>query len=251
MPRKPGAGRCVHCLKDAKTRNWDHVFPRGWYPDSTPPNLEKWKVPSCVKCNREYGELEAEFAILLSACIDPRSAESSGIWKKTLMALDPSRGRDGKDSLARQRKKKELLDSILSGDEIPEEGVFPGLGERWGRSRENQRALYLPARYPHRLAEKIVRGLAYLKESVLLGPECEIEMHPLTADGAQPIEEFLARYGVRHHRGPGVDVLRAVPDEEPRASLTKITIWGELILYATVTLRDAEQAPPGDRRRGA
>jgi hypothetical protein len=251
MARKPGPGICVHCLKDAKTRNWDHVFPQGWYPVSTPPNIEKWKIPSCIKCNREYGELEAEFAILLSACIDPRSAEASGIWEKTLRALDPSQGRDEKDSLARQRKKEKLLESILSGVKIPTEGIFPGLGERWGRAREDQRALYVPARYPHRLAEKIVRGLAFLNEGVLIGPEFEIEMHPVTSEGSRPIEEVLARYGARHHRGPGVDVLRAVAEQEPRASLTKITIWGELVLYATVTLRDAQQAPPGDRLRGA
>ena len=59
--KKLGPGKCVHCLKDVEERNSDHVFPESWYPDSTPPNLEKWQIPSCIPCNSEYGKLEQDF----------------------------------------------------------------------------------------------------------------------------------------------------------------------------------------------
>jgi hypothetical protein len=250
MARKPGPGVCVHCLRDAKTRNWDHVFPQGWYPQTTPLDLEKWKIPSCIECNREYGAMEDEFSILLSACVDPKRAEASGIWAKTLRALDPSKGKNDKDSRARQRKKEKLLACILAGDEIPEEGIYPGLEERWGRARPDQRALVIPARCFERLAEKIVRGLAYLEEGVLIGPDYVVEHHPLTSKGVLPIEDVLAKYGVERHGGPGVQIVRAVAGEDPVASLSKITIWGEFVLYVSVSPHDAQQVTAGDRSSG-
>lgn len=58
MARPPGPGTCVHCLMEVPARNWDHVIPRSWYPDATPEDLEKWKVPSCVECNANLAALE-------------------------------------------------------------------------------------------------------------------------------------------------------------------------------------------------
>jgi hypothetical protein len=51
MAKKLGSGKCVHCFKDVEGRNSDHVFPASWYPDSTPPDLEKRQIPSCIPCN--------------------------------------------------------------------------------------------------------------------------------------------------------------------------------------------------------
>ncbi|WP_200255411.1 hypothetical protein [Thiococcus pfennigii] len=104
MARKPGPGICVHCLKEVQKRNWDHVFPRGWYPDTTPQNLEKWKIPTCKNCNDEYGRMEDDLGIILSTSIDPKSAKAAGVWKKTLRALDPSQGKTNKDRKARAKK---------------------------------------------------------------------------------------------------------------------------------------------------
>jgi hypothetical protein len=44
-------GKCVHCLQDPVELTWDHVLPVSWYPTTTPPNLEKWQIPSCWPCN--------------------------------------------------------------------------------------------------------------------------------------------------------------------------------------------------------
>src|SRR5947208_16017660 len=55
-----GLGKCVHCLKDVAERNSDHVFPASWYPDSTPPNLEKWHSKNSVR-RRHDAHCFAEF----------------------------------------------------------------------------------------------------------------------------------------------------------------------------------------------
>lgn len=59
MAKNPDKGKCVHCLTDPVDRNWDHMFPKSWYPDTTPENLEKWQIPSCIACNARYGKLMA------------------------------------------------------------------------------------------------------------------------------------------------------------------------------------------------
>ena len=56
--RRPPPGKCVHCLSDPVPRTWDHVFPESWYPDTTLRNIEKWEIPACQLCNREYGKSE-------------------------------------------------------------------------------------------------------------------------------------------------------------------------------------------------
>lgn len=80
-------------FKDVPKGNRDQVFPQGGYPDTTPENLEKWKIPSCNRCNDEYGRIEEDPGIILSTWVNPEPARASGIWKKTLGALDPSHGK--------------------------------------------------------------------------------------------------------------------------------------------------------------
>lgn len=246
MTRKPGPGICIHCLADVPNRNWDHVFPQGWYPDSTPPNLEKWKIPSCIPCNNQYGQIEDDLGIILSMCVDPKSAQASGIWPKSLRAIDPSQGKTEKDRQARARKKEQLLRTILKGEEIPGHGIYPGLGERWGRPREEQVAIPIPAENLQKLAEKIVKGLAFIESHRLIDADTDIEHHDFNEEDAKPIEEFLKQFGHAHSRGPGIEVVRAVISEGKISECYKITIWGEIILYVSVLRKSAQNVVQPD-----
>jgi len=247
MARKPGPGICVHCLTEVPKRNWDHVFPQGWYPDTTPENLEKWKIPSCKRCNDEYGRLEEDLGIILSACVSPESAQASGIWKKTLRALDYSHGKNEKDRRAREKKKQKLLEMMRRGGEIPDHGIYPGLGERWERPRNEQVALLVPARHLQKLAEKIVKGLAFIEDSQLIDASTEIEHHVVNEEGAQPIVDALEKFGKGYSRGPGIEIVRAVTPDDGVSALYKITVWGELVMYVSVLRKTVQQELPADR----
>ena len=240
MARNPGPGVCVHCLREVPQRNWDHVFPVGWYPDTTPQNVEKWKIPTCKPCNDEYGRIEEELGIVLSTSIDPRSAKASGIWAKTLRAMNPLEGKNEKDRKARAKKKEKLLALMRTGENIPDHGIYPGLGERWHRPRVDQTAVLVPARYFQKLAEKIVKGLAFIEDSKYLDADVEIEHHVVMGEGAQEIEAVLAAFGEEHSRGPGILIVRAITPDDGVSSLYKITIWGEIVLYVSV-LRETTQ----------
>ena len=246
MARKPGPGICVHCLREVPQRNWDHVFPVGWYPDTTPKNLEKWKIPTCKPCNDEYGRIEEDLGLVLSTSVDPHSAKASGIWAKTLRALNPLEGKNEKDRKARARKKERLLSLIQRGDDIPSHGHYPGLGERWNRPRSEQTAILVPVRHLQTLAEKIVKGLAFIEEGRFIDANAEIEHHVVTEVGAREIEAVLGAFGEEHSRGPGVRIVRAVTPEDGISSLHKITIWGEIVLYVSVLRESAQQSVDPD-----
>jgi hypothetical protein len=58
--------RCVHCGNELADETRDHVFPASWYPSTTPPEVQRWTVPSCTKCNGGLGKMERELFIRLA-----------------------------------------------------------------------------------------------------------------------------------------------------------------------------------------
>ena len=92
---KSASGRCVHCLEHVDALTADHLFPRSWYPTTTPITLEKLKFPACGPCNNEYGRLEEDLRLLLAACVDPKSVAAAGIWAKACDSIDPDKARNG------------------------------------------------------------------------------------------------------------------------------------------------------------
>ncbi len=237
MARKPGPGICIHCLQHAQTRNWDHVFPAGWYPTSTPNNIEKWKIPTCKQCNSDYGRIEENLGHLLSFCIDPEALESKGIYERMRRAFDPGCAKNDKDRKIRAKKREALLKSLLHGDDIPEQGVYPGLGERWNRPRSEQVALTVPKSWIDKLAIKIVKGIAYIEDGVFVDDRFEIKPFAVEREAAAVFEQAIDRYGNSLSRGPGILVERAVTPEDGVSSIYKVTIWGQIAVHVTVLPR--------------
>jgi hypothetical protein len=134
MAKNPGKGRCVHCRKEVPERNWDHVFPKSWYPDTTPQNLEKWQIPSCIPCNRKYGKIEEDL-----------------IGRFAVAAA----GRDDRDAAARLVKRRKFSADMYKGEGIAGAQVMPGLGERWGRPLAEQQAIKLPGEKLMAMTRKI------------------------------------------------------------------------------------------------
>lgn len=238
MARKPGSGICVHCLQHAQIRNWDHVFPVGWYPTSTPNNIEKWKIPTCKQCNNEYGRIEEDLGHLLSFCIDPEAPESKGVYERMRRAFDPGSAKNEKDREIRSKKRKVLLESLLHGNDIPEKGMYPGLGERWNRPRAEQAALTVPKSWIDKLAIKIVKGIAYIEDKVLIDDRFELQPHVAEKEAAEEFEQAIDRYGNSLSRGPGILVERAVTPEDGVSSIYKVTIWGQFVVYVSVLPRE-------------
>jgi hypothetical protein len=131
MAKNPGTGRCVHCLKGDVDRNWDHVFPQSWYPDSTPQELEKWQIPSCVPCNDRYGKLERDLIGRLGLTLDSSNPASAGLAEKALRAINPAAAKNEGDAAARDARTKKILREMYKEEELNAKNVVPSLGERW------------------------------------------------------------------------------------------------------------------------
>ena len=98
----------MHCLKDPLDRNWDHVFPKSWYPNTTSQNLEKWQIPSCIPCNSHYGKIEEDLIGRFALALDSKNPASAGLVETAIRAIDPTAGRDERDVAARLAKRRKF-----------------------------------------------------------------------------------------------------------------------------------------------
>jgi hypothetical protein len=234
MAKRPSPGKCVHCLADNVNRTWDHVFPRAWYPNTTPSDVYKWQIPSCHPCNRDYGTMEDDLLCRLALCVDPHVPETAGIVEKALRSIKSGLARDERDRNARAARARHIYNELLYGSEIPQSAIYPGLGERWGRPSAQGLGVCVPANSLRRLTEKIVRGIFFLEDNAFIEADHAIAFYALTDEGAEPIKNLLDRFGREYARKPGIAVRRAVADDQPTSAVFEIDVWGQFKLYSSV-----------------
>jgi hypothetical protein len=214
----------------------DHVFPSSWYPDSTPGNVQRWTVPTCGRCNGDYGEIEKELFVYLALCLDPRKAEASGLAKRALRSF----GVDVTGISQEERRHRETLrDKVLqemrpyTPDIQPHE--IPGLDFRTEFPVELQKQLRIPADKLHKVLTKIVRGSEYwLGHGRIIDPTWEITIHLMRpADVPQDVSKLFTSLG-SVHLGPGLQMRRAAANDGSNALFYKLTLWGSLTYYSAI-----------------
>lgn len=233
MAKRPPPGKCVHCLKDPVERDWDHVFPEAFYPNSSPKDQYKWQVPSCVPCNSALGKIEDDFLRRVGLCFDPFSPASRDIAFKAYRAHTPAAGKNERDRNARAALRKRVLDEAVEAATYPEEAIYPAMGVRGGIPKEDHLAVVMPVETFDRLTEKIVRGIFYLADKRFIEPPFVVHSFPLHPAASGPIQELIETFAKTYAREPGIIVRRAVTDDGI-SSLLEIEFWGQLKRYATV-----------------
>jgi hypothetical protein len=203
-------------------------------------DIEKWKIPVCKPCNAEYGALEEDLGIRIALCIGPDAPNAKGIYKKALRSMDASRGRNMKDRIRRAKKRDKYLGMLIKGPSVPETAVYPGFEEKWGRPAEERIALQIYVHELQRIVEKIIKGFVFIEDGRFIDSNIEIKHHPIHHSETFPLEELLEKYGVKHARGPGIEVIRIVTPEDGVSAIYKIVVWGQWIMYASVMHRSAQ-----------
>jgi hypothetical protein len=216
-------------------RNSDHVFPESWYPDSTPPDIEKWQIPSCIPCNSDYGNLEQDFLIKVGLSLDPYDPASASIVQKALRSVNPAAAHNPRDAQHRLGKGQRILARALQGDQIPDHGVFPGLGDRWAEIRGERAAILISKESFERITEKIVRGIYHIEDGIFIAPPYTIDFFALPEGGITPWTDALDRWGKVYAREPGIIVRRAIAQDDGMSSLFEITFWKQFKTYASVS----------------
>lgn len=243
MTRRFRATRCVHCLSHSDDVSSDHVFPKSWYPRSTPANLEKWQAPSCAKCNHEHGKNENELLIRLGLCVSPEELASLGISDKARRALDPSMARDGIDRQRRVLKRNQIIDEIRLANQVPSHTFVPGFEPSLRDIVFGRLALGLSGARLTMLGRKLVCGATYvLHDRSCIEVDHVITVHIVNAVGAGYANALIDKYGTRAHRGPGIVIGQARPAEDSQSAIFEILIWNRLILYASVVPASAAAA---------
>ena len=225
-------GKCIHCLKENVEITSDHMFPKAWYPDSTPDNLEKWQVPSCLECNQRYGKRETDLIGRIALTLDSKNPASKGLAERALRAINPAVARDESDAEAREARAKKVLGDMFKGEQLKGKDVVPGLGERWGRPIEQQIGIKIPEESFPAITEKIVRGIAYREDDAFIEAPQKIECYLAKEEGLDEVKEMLVSRGKEFTRAPGLLIRRAELDG---GDLYEITFWDQFKTYATVT----------------
>jgi hypothetical protein len=234
---KAGPGHCVHCGAYCGTRTWDHVFPVSWYPNTTPANLERWKIPACESCNREYGHLEQDLLLRAGLSLDPRTLEASGIPAKALLAMDPAQAKNEKDRCAREARRQRIFSETFVVGPEHWQAILPGFGWCPGSPPIG---IPVTAKSLERLVEKVARGLTYVHAGRLVTQDYRITMEVDPRYGAFA-DELLKRFGRRYDQGPGVTVAHAIAYDDTGASIFSFVLWGSLQLWGAVQRRRAEK----------
>jgi hypothetical protein len=240
---KAGPGPCTHCLVQCAERTWDHVFPVSWYPDTTPENLERWKFPACEPCNAAYGRLEQDLLLRAGLALDSSARAASGIPGAAFRAIDPAHAKNEVDRRAREARRQRLRDETFVVGPEHLRAILPGFGPHPGPPV----GVYVAAESLERLVEKVARGLTYLHAGRLITPEYRVVMFVDPRQGAA-FEQLLATFGRRYDRGPGIAVAHAIANDDSRASIFSLVLWGSLHLWGAVqpkpVIPPVEQCPP-------
>jgi hypothetical protein len=231
---KPNPNICVHCLQAFEKRTWDHVFPRSWYPDTTPPNIEKWKIPTCAKCNADYGRLEEDLLLRLGLSVDPAEQASLGVSGKVLRSIKPEFAKSPKDAAARRRKLERIVGELTVVTKLPQVGVLPNFGLIPGLKYPALVQIPIEHLALEKLGQKIIRGLTYISTGQFIDNSYSINVYFLEDENGREFVALVQANGATNEAGPGIKVSYAFTEEGGAASLWYIEIWARLKLYGVV-----------------
>jgi len=234
MSKKHHSGNCVHCLKYSDKLTADHVFPESWYPETTPLDIEKWKIPSCLKCNREYGKLEEDLLWRLGLSIDPKEKKSLGITDKVLRSTNPKYAKNEHDRRMRAAKLASIAKQLTITNHVPQKGLLPNFGPQPNLHYNGYVAIPISEENIVKLGQKIVRGITYIYNKAFITEDYRINVYVIEDHRAQEVLKTIEAFGVAQNRGPGIVVKYAMTSEGGLSSLWYIEIWGRFKLYAVV-----------------
>jgi hypothetical protein len=238
---KPGPGPCVHCLRAVEKRTWDHLFPVSWYPDTTPPNLERWKFPACEPCNAEYGKLEQDILLCAGLCLDPENPHARGVVERVRRSITPDLAKGEKDRRAREACLSSLRERMFPIGPEHRNSLLSGFGPHPGA--EPEMGIGVLATSLERFVVKIARGLTYLRAGeLLLGPEYEVKVFHDPQQGAI-YDPPLRKFGQNDELGPGISVSHDAARSDQRASLFSVCFWGTWRMWGVVLPRNHEAHP--------
>lgn len=230
MAKKFKNSKCIHCLKEFAELTSDHVFPRSWYPSTTPENIEKWQAPCCKKCNQIYSKIENDLLQRFGMCVDPKNSAAKGIAEKTMRSFKTQYAKSEKDANHRLKTKQKLISSLMPRDKIKKSALLPSKLP----IPNTPFGILIPADEYKKMGEKFIRGITYVIDSTYIDSSHKINIYFQEELNASYIHGLLEQYGKKYFCGDGIIIERAVIPEDVQSGIYYIKLWETTYMYGIV-----------------
>jgi hypothetical protein len=223
----------------------DHVFPKSWYPKSTPPGVQQWVVPSCARCNKLHGRNEEYLLVRLGLTYAQDHPVFGDIAAKAQRAIDPRSGKKKKDGTHRENLRRTIQRELISaGPELNPHALFP-LDPTAPEGRHF--AVGLRPDALNILAEKLTRGIAYIYDGTYIADSHRFIVQHLHAP-MEEIHAMLRRHGVHAEQGPGIQALWVAMKEDPQTRGHYYSILGRWQVYVFAVPKDLAERAAAERQ---
>jgi hypothetical protein len=229
---------CAYC-GDREGDEREHVFPKSWYPESTPESVQRLVVPGCHACNQRWKVVEEEFRDEFLMVISPVRAEAKGLHDKFTRSINPTFATDAEGRKHRAAKAMKILKTMTWVPAVagaPQETIRTpsGLFVRASPVRRVEK------RVLNGVGEKLMRGLHYAKTGEVLGP---LTVHSLLVKPEHgsdptivPVLEYLWTLPPDETLAPGLQYRH---HEQPGLRVWDFLVWGQVRFISFATAQDA------------
>jgi hypothetical protein len=210
----------------------EHVFPASWYPDTTPPTVQRLTVPSCPACNDRWERIERELGHELLMVLSPNHPEIAGVHARLSRAWQVGAAKNARDARHRAGKALKILRSMVWVEPVrgqPQATLRTpaGLYVRRSPARKIQKPLM------RAVCEKLIRGLHYAETGEVLR-ELEVQTMVATSEriAARELAEvwsFLQTLPINQRLGPGLWYRH---HDEPKMAVWAFFLWGQVTIVA-------------------
>jgi len=156
--------RCVFCQSRAATED-EHVFPKSWYPTTTPLTVQRLTVPVCGICADDFEKAERAFALPIIMGLDSDHPDMAGVahgFGRSWQFESAANAKDAKHRADRLRRMWREVQFVVPPGDDPE----PNRPKVCARTLAGLHVTASPAfplerKAEMRIAEKFVRGFYY------------------------------------------------------------------------------------------
>jgi hypothetical protein len=245
---RPAAAICAYCVQPIEGKaDREHVFPESWYPDGTDPTFQRPKVPSCHRCNRDFGKIEQSLLRTWGICLPKETDANRGISARAVRSLNPWEAKGPRDAYFRERTRDAFISSsFLAKPDVA--GKFPGLDANrigWGQTASGiwirgPRAIPIRGEDVTVFTKKLVRGLFYiLSGDKPLPADANITDLVLSKKFWPNCAQIIHQSQIRQFGVPGFYFWPMSDLEDPYQTLWFFLIW-DFIFFQAITFGPGE-----------
>jgi hypothetical protein len=189
MAKRRKTGICAYCGNTDVNTEVEHVFPESWYPDGHP-RTNMITVPSCMRCNRDYGRAE-ERLFLPFACALPANEGNASVFERAKRGADASAARDTRDASHRAARLRRFTEKsgVASPTETPNNAAWTTQGRPTGVIRtpsglvvRGSITMEIDQGALDALSAKFIRGIYYYLRNIPYAGNAKIAGGMFTSD---------------------------------------------------------------------